>query len=238
MTLGLTCCFIHTNFPLDLLSKILNQFSESVLHTVHTSRQFSLWLLFTYITFTKFMPAISLSFFLFLPLFPSFLFLFSLWPHLQHMEVPRPGIKSELQLPAYTTATATWIWATSMTYTTAFGNAGFLTCWANSGIEPASSGTLCCVLNLLSHNWNSYVCHFWSVFLSPIQSKISSISFTSAEKLSSVIYLKCVSTLLRYYWHPAFVSFKVCSVTCMSSEMITAKSYLNASTSSCNHHLL
>ena len=106
MTLGLTCCFIHTNFPLDLLSKILNQFSESVLHTVHTSRQFSLWLLFTYITFTKFMPAISLSFFLFLPLFPSFLFLFSLWPHRQHMEVPRLGIKSELQLPAYTTATA------------------------------------------------------------------------------------------------------------------------------------
>ena len=26
--------------------------------------------------------------------------------HLQHVEVPRPGIKSELQLPAYTTATA------------------------------------------------------------------------------------------------------------------------------------
>ena len=28
--------------------------------------------------------------------------------HLQHMEVPRLGIKLELQLPAYTTATATW----------------------------------------------------------------------------------------------------------------------------------
>ena len=27
---------------------------------------------------------------------------------MQHMEVPRLGIKSELQLPAYTTATATW----------------------------------------------------------------------------------------------------------------------------------
>ena len=27
--------------------------------------------------------------------------------HLWHMEVPRPGVKSELQLPAYTTATAT-----------------------------------------------------------------------------------------------------------------------------------
>ena len=27
--------------------------------------------------------------------------------HLQHMEVPRLGVESELQLPAYTTATAT-----------------------------------------------------------------------------------------------------------------------------------
>ena len=30
-----------------------------------------------------------------------------LQPHLQHMEVPRLGVKSELELPAYTTATAT-----------------------------------------------------------------------------------------------------------------------------------
>ena len=34
--------------------------------------------------------------------FPNFL-----GPHERHMQVPRPGIKSELQLPAYTTATAT-----------------------------------------------------------------------------------------------------------------------------------
>ena len=38
-------------------------------------------------------------------------FLFSqcfLGPNPRHMEVPRLGVKSELQLPAYTTATATW----------------------------------------------------------------------------------------------------------------------------------
>ena len=29
-------------------------------------------------------------------------------PHPQHKEVPRLGMDSELQLPAYTTATATW----------------------------------------------------------------------------------------------------------------------------------
>ena len=36
----------------------------------------------------------------------SFLFVF-LQPHLQHMEVPRLGVESELQLLTYTTATAT-----------------------------------------------------------------------------------------------------------------------------------
>ena len=33
-----------------------------------------------------------------------FFVFFFLGPHLQHMEVPRLGVKSELQLPAYTTA--------------------------------------------------------------------------------------------------------------------------------------
>ena len=36
-----------------------------------------------------------------------FFFFFFLRSQLRHMEVPRPGVKSELQLPTYTTATAT-----------------------------------------------------------------------------------------------------------------------------------
>ena len=36
-----------------------------------------------------------------------FFLLFFLGPHPRHMEVPRLGVQSELQLPAYTTATAT-----------------------------------------------------------------------------------------------------------------------------------
>ena len=36
-----------------------------------------------------------------------FFFLSFLGPHLQHMEVPRLGVQSELQLPAYATVTAT-----------------------------------------------------------------------------------------------------------------------------------
>ena len=43
------------------------------------------------------------------------------------MEVPRLGVKSQLQLSAYATATATRDQAASATYTTAHGNATFLT---------------------------------------------------------------------------------------------------------------
>ena len=39
----------------------------------------------------------------------SFFFFFAfLGPHLRHTEVPGLGVKLELQLPAYTTATAMW----------------------------------------------------------------------------------------------------------------------------------
>ena len=66
-----------------------------------------------------------------------FLFLFSfLGPHLQHMEVPRLGVELELQLPAYTTATAT----PKLTYTTACGNDGSLTYRVRPGIEPRPHG--------------------------------------------------------------------------------------------------
>ena len=48
------------------------------------------------------------SFLNFLSFFLSFFFFFAfLGVHLQHMEVSRLGVESELQLPAYTTATAT-----------------------------------------------------------------------------------------------------------------------------------
>jgi len=44
-------------------------------------------------------------FFFFLVFFVFFVFS---EPHLRHMEFPSLGVKSELQLPVYTTATATW----------------------------------------------------------------------------------------------------------------------------------
>ena len=61
---------------------------------------------------------------LFLFFFVSFFFFFFLGPHLWHMEVPRLGAKSEIQLPAYATATAKCNSAVSVTYTTAHGNSG------------------------------------------------------------------------------------------------------------------
>ena len=55
-----------------------------------------------------------------------FFFLFAiLGPNLRHMEVPRLGAELELQLLAYTTATAK-IQTASATYTTVYGNAGSL----------------------------------------------------------------------------------------------------------------
>ena len=62
------------------------------------------------------------------PLYWELLFL---GPHLQHVEVPRLGVESELQLLAIATATATAMWDPSGifmdAYTTAHGNAGSLT---------------------------------------------------------------------------------------------------------------
>ena len=69
------------------------------------------------------------------------LFVF-LGPHLGHMELPRLGVESELQLPAYTQPQQCQIRATSATYTTAHSTAGALTHWSRPGIEPASSRIL------------------------------------------------------------------------------------------------
>ena len=50
--------------------------------------------------------------------------------------------------------------ATSAIYTTAHGSTRSLTHWMRPGIKPASSQTLCQVLNLLSHSRSSKVLHF------------------------------------------------------------------------------
>ena len=65
--------------------------------------------------------------------------------HLLHMEVPRLGVKLELQ---------------PLAYTTAHRNAGFLTHWARPGIEPASSQIL--VRFVFSEPWQELLwCGLW-----------------------------------------------------------------------------
>ena len=71
-----------------------------------------------------------------------FFFLVFLGPHLRHMEVPRLGVESELQLPASPQPQQRQTWASPATYPTACSNAGSLTYWARPGIEPTSSWIL------------------------------------------------------------------------------------------------
>ena len=76
-------------------------------------------------------------------------------PHLWHMEVPRLGVESELQLLAYTTATATPDLSHLCNLHCSLQQHWSLTHWVKPGIEPESSWTLCWVLNLPSHSGNS-----------------------------------------------------------------------------------
>ena len=76
-----------------------------------------------------------------------------LWPHLQHVEFHRLG-ESELQLPVYATATATPDSSRicDLPHSLQHWSSNH---WVRPGIKPTSSGTLCPVLNLPSHNGNS-----------------------------------------------------------------------------------
>ena len=89
----------------------------------------------------------------------SFFFFFFLWLqlHLWHMEVPRLGVELELQLRSMPQPQQHQTGAAPMTYVAACNNAGSLTHWGRQGIDPASSRTLCQVLNLLSHKGNAQI---------------------------------------------------------------------------------
>ena len=79
------------------------------------------------------------------------IFFVFLGPHPWRMEVPRPGVEAKLQLPACTTATATWDPSCLCNL-----HCSLQQHRARPGIGPASSQTLCRVLNPLSHNGNSF----------------------------------------------------------------------------------
>ena len=72
---------------------------------------------------------------------PKFLFFFRAAAP-QHMEVSRLGVVSELSNWPTSQPQQLSTWAMSVTYTTAHGNARFLTHWLRPGIEPTSSWIL------------------------------------------------------------------------------------------------
>ena len=81
-------------------------------------------------SFISFIHAFMKPRFLFVCLFWFFLFFFFfvfLWPHLCHMEVPRLGVKSELQLRPTPQPWPHQIQAASVTYTTVCSNTNSLT---------------------------------------------------------------------------------------------------------------
>ena len=84
-------------------------------------------------------------------------FFFFLWPHMQHMEIPRLGVESELHCQPLPQPQQHRIQAASVTYTSVYSNAGSLIHWVRPGIEPISTWKLFVVLNPLSHNENSLV---------------------------------------------------------------------------------
>ena len=78
-----------------------------------------------------------------------------LWLHLQHMEVLRLRVKLEMQLPANAIAMDMAMLDPSYICDPSY-SAWSLTHWVRPGIKPASSRTLCWVLNLQNHNGNSF----------------------------------------------------------------------------------
>ena len=78
-----------------LLLRVFNIFSVMVLCLLHLANIFLLWLVLSFSLWCLLIKGSLIFFFCFLG------------PLLWHMEVPRLGVESELQLQAYNTATAT-----------------------------------------------------------------------------------------------------------------------------------
>ena len=111
-------------------------------------------------------------------------------PYLEHMKVPRLTVKLELQLLAYTTATATEIPNLSLFCDLHHSNARSLTHWARSGIKPASSWMLVRFITT-EPQWEL---HLW-VF-SPLYSlhlNIVHYTFCTRTLLCAAFNVKCVA---------------------------------------------
>ena len=117
--------------------------------------------------------------------------------HMQHMEVPRLGVKLELQLPTYTTDTVSEPCLQPIPqHTTAHSNARSLTHWVRSGIEPTTSWFL---VRFVSAVPRSELLYF--IFkCSPVVSRISFfqwfVCIRMERRLTCCICLICLKYLL------------------------------------------
>ena len=99
-------------------------------------------------------------------LYLIYLFLSFLGLNPWHMEVPRLGVESEPQTPAYTTATVMWDWKCVFNLHYSYGNAGSLTHWVRSGIKLESSGM---IVGFINHWATKGTLNFCSFFSNPIE---------------------------------------------------------------------
>ena len=101
-----------------------------------------------------------------------FFFFVFLGSHWQHMEVPRVGVKSELQPQPQQQQ----IGSTSVTYSTAHGHARSFTHWARPGMEPSTLWFLDSFL-LCHDRSSSHPCFYRASLSQSLQSPIGSMSF-------------------------------------------------------------
>ena len=67
-----------------------------------------------------------------------FIYLFNLWLHMQHMEVPRLGVELELELGPMPQPWQHHSWTSSVSYATAYSTARSSTNWVRPGVEHTS----------------------------------------------------------------------------------------------------
>ena len=108
-----------------------------------------------------------------------YFYFFLLWPHPWQIELPGLGVKLELQLPVYATATA--MPDPSRICNLCCSNAGSLTHWKRPGIKPASSWTLIRFLICWATRWNlaSFVYNLFPFSSQGWRLMIDTLSFTA-----------------------------------------------------------
>ena len=129
------------------------------------------------------------------------------------MEVPGPGVESELWLQPLPQPQQQQIWAASGTYTASCDNARSSTYWARPGTEPASSQRQHQVLYSLSHNknfsspfLNIWLQEFWTIYFQYIE--ISFCIWTVQDhRFKILIDTPCYSSLWVRMKSIFFLSF-------------------------------